>query len=258
MPQVHRRAEVDPGAKLASGVRVAAFAVVGPEVELAEEVWIGPHAVVTGRTRVGPRTRIYSFALVGEDPQDRSFSGESAELVVGADNVIREHCSLHVGTRKGGGVTSLGDDNLLMNGVHVGHDARIGSHCILASFSAVAGHVVIEDHAVLGGYSGVHQFCRIGESAMVAAGSKCAQDVPPFALVHGDRARLAGLNAIGMRRRGLGAGERAAIKHAYHLLFGSRLRLPAALERVRAELPDSPEVERLARFLETSERGFCR
>lgn len=258
MPRVHPRAEVDPGAKLAESVAVGAFAVVGPEVELADDVWIGPHAYVTGRTTVGSGTRIFSFAVVGEDPQDRSFSGETSELVIGSGNVIREHCSIHTGTRKGGRVTRIGSDNLLMNSVHVGHDAEIGSHCILATFCAVAGHVAIDDYAVLGGFTGVHQHARVGESAMVAAGSKCAQDVPPFALVHGDRARLAGLNVIGMRHRGFSREQRAAIKRAYHLVFSSRLRLPVALARVREELGGVPEVERLLAFLEGSARGFCR
>lgn len=255
---MHPSAVVDPRAKLAGDVAIGAYAVVGPDVELAEGVELGSHALVTGRTTLGPRTRVFPFAVVGEEPQDKSFSGEPSELRIGADNVIREHCSIHTGTRKGGGVTSLGDDNLLMNSVHVGHDARIGSHCILASFSGVAGHVEVADHAVLGAYTGVHQFCRIGESAMLAGGSKCAQDVPPFALVHGDRATLKGLNRIGLRRRGFSADQIRALHHAYHLIFYSKLRLEPALARVRAELAGSPEVERLARFLETSERGFCR
>ena len=249
---------MDPRAKLAGDVTIGAYAVVGPDVELADGVWLGPHALVVGRTSVGPRTRIFSFAVVGEDPQDKSFSGETSELRIGADNVIREHASIHTGTRKGGSITSIGDDNLLMNSVHVGHDARIGSHCILASFSGVAGHVVVEDFAVLGAYTGVHQFCRIGESAMVAGGSKCAQDVPPFALVHGDRAVLKGINRLGLRRRGFSRAQIAAVHHAYHLIFSSKLRLEPALARVREELAGSPEVERLVGFLVSSSRGFCR
>jgi UDP-N-acetylglucosamine acyltransferase len=145
-----------------------------------------------------------------------------------------------------------------MNSVHVGHDASIGSHCIVATYTGIAGHVSIEDHAVLGAFTGVHQFGRIGESAMLAAGSKCALDVPPFALVHGDRARLAGINVVGMRRRGFDRQQISAVKRAYHLIFHSRLRLEPALERVREELADSPEAMRLVRFLETSKRGFCR
>lgn len=258
MARVHPRAEVDPAAKLAQSAQVGAFAVVGAEVELAEDTWLGPHAYVTGRTTVGPGTRIFPFAVVGEDPQDKSFAGETSELVIGSGNVIREHCSIHTGTRKGGRITRIGDDNLLMNSVHLGHDAEIGSHCILATFCAVAGHVVIEDHAVLGGYTGVHQYARVGESAMLAAGSKCAQDVPPFALVRGDRARLAGLNVIGMRRRGFSREQIAAVKRAYHLIFSSKLRLAEALARVQEELGDAAEVERLVAFLRASTRGFCR
>jgi UDP-N-acetylglucosamine acyltransferase len=255
---VHPSAVVDPRAKLAGDVAIGAYAVVGPDVELAEGVELGPHALVTGRTTLGPRTRVFPFAVVGEEPQDKSFSGEPSELRIGADNVIREHCSIHTGTRKGGGVTSLGDDNLLMNSVHVGHDARIGSHCILASFSGVAGHVEVADHAVLGAYTGVHQFARVGESVMTAANSMLSQDAPPFAMVAGDRARIVGLNVVGVRRRGLSDEAVRALKHAFHLLFASKLRLETALARVREELPDAPEVARLVRFLEGSTRGFCR
>jgi UDP-N-acetylglucosamine acyltransferase len=163
-----------------------------------------------------------------------------------------------VGTQKGGGCTEIGDDNLIMNGVHVAHDCRVGSHTILATYSALAGHVVVEDFAVLGGYTGVHQFTRIGESVMTAANAKVAQDVPPFSMVAGDRARLVGLNSVGLKRRGFSAQALRDIKRAFHLIFGSKLRLEPALERVRAELGGSPEVSRLVAFLEKSQRGFCR
>jgi UDP-N-acetylglucosamine acyltransferase len=196
--------------------------------------------------------------VLGEEPQDKSFSGEATELVVGADNVIREHVTIHVGTRRGGGCTRLGDDNLVMNGVHLGHDTRIGSHCIIASQCAIAGHVVVEDFAVVGGLSGIHQFARVGESAMVAALSGVTKDAPPFSLVAGERATTRGVNLVGLRRRGFPAESRRQIKRAFHLLFGSKLRLEQALERIRAEGLDAPEVVRLLRFVESSERGVSR
>jgi UDP-N-acetylglucosamine acyltransferase len=178
--------------------------------------------------------------------------------VIGCDTTVREHAVIHVGTRKGGGCTRIGDDVLVMNGVHIGHDSQVGSHVIIASLCAIAGHVQIEDYVAVGGLTGIHQFSRIGESAMVAATSAVSQDVPPFALAAGDRARLSGLNVVGLRRRGFSAETRLRIKRAYHLIFHSKLRLGDAAERVRAEIQGCPEVERLLHFLERSERGFVR
>ena len=257
MPQIHPSALVDAGAELADDVRVGAFAVIGPEVELQAGVEVAAHATVVGRTRVGPRTRIFPYACIGEEPQDRSFSGESTRLEIGCDNVLRENVTIHVGTPRGGGCTRLGDDNLVMNGAHVAHDCAVGSHCIIASFCGLAGHVIVEDHAVLGAYTGVHQFARVGESVMAASNAKLSLDAPPFSLVAGDRARLVGLNTVGLRRR-FDRDTLKALKRAFHLLFQSRLRLEPSLARVRSELPGIPEVERLLRFLEKSERGFCR
>lgn len=257
MPRIHPTAVVETGAKLADDVSVGAHVYVGAEVELAAGVELRPHAHVTGRTTIGEGCRIFPHAVVGEEPQDKTFSGEATTLVLGRDNVIREHAVIHVGTRKGGGCTRLGDDNLIMNGVHLGHDTQVGSHVIVASLCAVAGHVQIADHAVVGGLTGVHQFARVGESAMVAAMSAVSQDVPPFALAAGNRATLSGLNVIGMKRRGMDEETRRQVKHAYHLVFHSKLRLEDALARVRQEC-DAPEVARLVAFLESSERGVIR
>lgn len=258
MTDVHPSAAVDPGALLADDVRVGPYAVVGPHVELGTGVELGPHVHVTGHTRVGARTRIFPFASVGEEPMDKKFSGEVTRLEIGCDNVIREHATLHVGTEKGGGVTRIGDDNLVMNGAHVAHDCVVGSHTILASFSGLAGHVEVGDFAVLGAYTGVHQFSRVGESVMTAANTMLAQDAPPFALMAGDRARLAGVNGVGLKRRGFPPEVRRAIKHAYHVLFASRVPLAEAVARLREEGEPPPEVARLLRFLETSERGIAR
>ncbi len=258
MAQVHPSAVVDPGAKLADDAIVGAFATVGPEVELGPGVELRPHAHVVGRTTVGERTRIFPFAVVGEEPQDKTFSGEATELVIGADNVIREHASIHIGTAKGGSSTRIGDDNLIMNGVHVGHDSQIGSHTIIASHCALGGHVEVQDYAVIGGMCGVHQFTRIGESVMVAALSGVSKDAPPFALVSGERTSIKGINVIGLKRRGFSNEVRLAIKKAYHVILHSKLRLGDALEKLRADGIDAPEVERLVAFLESSERGVSR
>ena len=260
MPRIHPTAVVEPGAKIADDVVIGAFAVVGSEVELAAGVELRPHAHVCGRTTVGEGTRIFSFAVVGEEPQDKSFSGETTQLLVGRDNVIREHVTIHIGTPRGGGCTRIGDDNFIMNGVHIGHDTQIGSHCIIASYGALAGHVVVQDFAVIGGLCGVHQSVRVGESVMLAAMSGLSKDAPPFSLVAGRRGRsqVTGINAVGLRRRDLSAEVRAEIKHAFHILFNSKLQLEPALERLRAERFESPEVARLLHFIESSKRGIYR
>jgi len=255
---VHASAAVDPRAQLADGVVVGPFAVVGPNVELGEGVEISAQAHVTGNTKVGARTRIFPFAVVGEQPMDKKFAGETSYVEIGCDNVIREHATVHLGTDKGGGVTRIGDDNLIMNGAHVAHDVQVGNHTILASFVGCAGHVEVGDYAVLGAYTGVHQFARIGESVMTAANTMLAQDAPPFALMAGDRAHLAGINVVGLKRRAFSPEIRRAIKHAYHVLFSSKLPLAEGLDRLHAEGGAVDEVARLMRFLETSERGIAR
>jgi UDP-N-acetylglucosamine acyltransferase len=232
--------------------------VIGPEVALGPGVEVRPHALVTGRTRIGARTRVFPFAVLGEEPQDKSFSGEATELVIGADNVLREHVTIHVGTAKGGGSTRIGDGNFIMNGVHLAHDVQVGSHVIIASQVAVAGHAEIQDYAVIGGLSGVHQHARVGESAMVGALSGVTLDAPPFTLVSGERATLRGVNVVGLRRRNFSREVRREIKLAYHLLFQSKLRLEDALAAVRGEGLACAEVERLLAFLEGSERGVSR
>ena len=258
MPRIHPAAVVDPAAKVADDVEVGPLSCVGPGAELGPGVVVANHGSIAGLTRVGARTRIHPFAALGGDPQDKRFSGERTRLEIGADNVIREGATIHVGTPRGGGCTRIGDDNLIMNGAHVAHDCQVGSHVIVASLVGLAGHVVGEDHAVLGAYTGVHQFARVGESVMTAANSMLSQDAPPFAMVAGDRARLVGLNTVGVRRRELPDEAVRALKRAFHLLFASKVRLGVALARGREGLRDAPEVARLARFLESSTRGFCR
>ncbi len=255
MARVHPTAVVDPAAKLADAAEIGPYAVVGGEVELADEVVIGPHVVLTGRTRVGPRTRILPFCVIGEAPQIAG-GGPGTTLSIGADNLIREHTSIHVGSGEAG--TEIGDGNLVMNASHVAHDCRIGSACVLAAQASLAGHVVVEDFAALGAQVGVHQFCRIGESSFVAAATKLPKDVPPFARVMGHRRpRFAGVNSTGLRRRGLPETALAGLRRAFHLLCHSHLRLETALERVRAECA-GPEVRRLLHFFEGSRRGVIR
>jgi UDP-N-acetylglucosamine acyltransferase len=258
VPDIHPTAVVDPRAELCDDVTIGPLCVVGPEAVLAEGVRLDAHACVLGRTRVGARTRLYPYACVGGEPQDRVLDGEPQALEIGCDNQIREFATIHVGTERGGACTRLGDDNLVMNNAHIGHDCQVGDHCIITGPGGLAGHVIVEDYAVLGAFSGVHQFCRVGESAMCAGNAKLRKDAPPFSMVAGDGARVVGTNVVGLRRRGFDPATIRTIKHAFHLLFNSRMRFQVAVKRVREEIPDSPEVNRLLSFLEESPRGFCR
>ncbi len=258
MPAIHPTAVVDPAAELDGDVEIGPFCVVGPEARLAAGVRLDAYASVLGRTAIGQRTRLYPYACVGGEPQDRVPEGAPQALEIGCDNQIREFATIHVGTERGGGCTHLGDDNLVMNNAHIAHDCQVCDHCIITGPGGLAGHVVVEDYAVLGAFTGVHQFCRIGESAMCAGNAKLRKDAPPFSMVAGDGARVVGINLVGLRRRGFDADTVKTIKHAFHLLFNSRTRFQESLKRVREEIPDSPEVNRLLRFLEGSSRGFCR
>ena len=243
---------------MGKGVRIGAFAFIGAEVELGAGTEVGAHATLIGRTRLGADCRIHPHACLGGSPQDRDFQGESTRVEIGARTVCRENVTVNVGTERGGGCTRLGEDNFLMNGAHVGHDCQIGDHTIIASFCGLGGHSIVDDFAVLGAYTGLHQHARVGESVMVAGGAKVSRDAPPFTMVAGDRARIVGLNSVGLRRRGFGENTRADIKRAFHLIFQSKLQLEAALVRVEDEVGGVPEVERLVTFLRKTERGFCR
>jgi UDP-N-acetylglucosamine acyltransferase len=256
--RIHPTALVAPEAQLAADVTVGAYSMIGPRVRIDAASVIGPHVVIEGRTTIGARNHIFQFASVGAVPQDLKYHGEDSELVIGDDNRIREFCTLQPGTEGGGMLTRLGHGNLLMNYAHIAHDCRLGDRIIVANATQLGGHVVIEDGVVVGASSGIHQFVRLGESAIIGAGSMVSQDVPPFCNATGDRARLHGLNSIGLKRRGLSDDVVQSLKRAYRLMFQSNLRAVEAIARVRAELPAIPEVERFVAFIERSERGVCR
>ena len=257
-PRIHPTAIVAPTADLAPGVRIGPGATIGPYVRIGEDGWVGAQCVVTGRTAIGRRTRIFPFAAVGMPPQDLKYRDEPSRLEVGDDTTIREHVSVHSGTAAGGMVTRIGNACLLMVSAHVGHDSHIGSNVVVAAGAAIGGHVVIEDFAIIGGLVGVHQFTRIGESALCAAGAMVSADVPPYCTVAGDRARLYGLNTIGLRRRGFTAPAIRTLKRAYRLMFRGDVGRDEAIARTRAALGDSAEVERLIAFVAASTRGVCR
>ena len=254
---IHPTAIVDPAAELGD-VEIGPYAIIGPEVQLADGVVVGAHAVIEGPTRVGARTRIHPFACLGGAPQDLKYAGERSSLEIGQDNVIREYVTLHRGTAGGGLVTRVGNHNLFMANSHVAHDCVVGDHCVFANSVAIAGHVVVQDRAVLGGLAGVHQHARIGRCAMVGAGAMVALDVPPFTIAQGDRARLFGLNIIGLRRAGYDIGVIGRLRQAYRELFGGTAPLRMAAERVRETWAEDAEVSELAAFVESSVRGVCR
>jgi UDP-N-acetylglucosamine acyltransferase len=257
-PRIHPTASVARGAELASGVRVDAYAVVGPHVEVGPGSWIGPHAVVAGRTRLGAGTQVFPYASVGTIPQDLKYRGEPSRLEMGDGNIVREYVSINPGTAAGGLLTQIGDRCLFMVSSHVAHDCRVGSHVVLANGAALGGHVVIEDYGIVGGLAGVHQYVRLGESSLCAAGAMVSMDVPPFCTAAGDRARLRGLNSVGLRRRGLTAATISALKQAYRLLFQSGRRRRDAIAQARTAFGDVPEVARLLDFVMASRRGVCR
>lgn len=255
---IHPSAIVDPSAELGD-VELGPYSIVGPRVRLHDGVRLGPHAIVESDTEVGPGTVLHSHAVLGGAPQDRKHDPSvRTVLIIGAGNVFREGSTAHRGTSSGLQKTVIGDRNYFMASSHVAHDCTVGSDTMFANCAAIAGHVTINDGAVLGGLCAVHQHSRIGRLAMVGGGAMCAQDVPPFTLAQGDRARLFGVNIIGLRRHGMGDETISAIKEAWRILFTSDLPRQNAISRVEEALPQSPEAAELVRFIRSSTRGVCR
>jgi len=255
---IHGTAVVDASARLASDVRVGPFTVIGPEVEVGPGTWIGPHVVINGPTRIGRDCRIFQFASVGEAPQDLKYAGEPTRLEIGDRNTIRECCTVHRGTPGGGGVTRIGDDNLLMAYVHVAHDCRIGSKTIFANNSSLAGHVHVGDQAILGGFTLVHQFCRVGAHCMTGINTVTFKDIPPYLMVGGNTAEPHGLNLRGLKRRGFTEEAIAALKDAYRIVYRDGNTLEQALAALAPLAARVPEVAAFADFIRASERGIVR
>jgi len=258
VPNVHATAVVEKGARLADDVVVGAFAVVGPEVEIGPGTSIGPHALVTGRTRIGARNRIFQFASIGDVPQDRKYGGEPTRTVLGDDNVVREYVSIHAGTAQDRGETTIGDGNWFLAYTHVAHDCVVGSHTTFSNNAQLAGHVHVGDYATMGGFTGVHQFCRIGAHAMIAAGAIVLQDVPPYVTVAGYPAKPAGTNNEGLRRRGFAAADIATVRRAYRTLYREGLPLAEAKSALAAAAADAPVLVPLVAFLDAPGRGIVR
>lgn len=256
---VDLRAVVSAGARLASGVRIGAYAVVGDDVELGEDCVLHPHAVVNGPARLGRSNVLHSFCSIGGDPQDLKYAGERTRLDIGDRNVFREGVTVSRGTVQGGGVTRIGSDNLFMAQAHVAHDCVVGSHTIFANSATLAGHVTVEDNATIGAFSPVHQFCRVGRFAYVGASTVITQDVAPFCMVVTERqTRCYGVNSVGLERRGFSTERIRAIESAYRLLLNSKLNTTQALEQMRLTLNGSVDVAELVRFMESADRGVTK
>lgn len=262
MAGIHATAIVDPGAQLDSTVEVGAYSVIGPHVRIGAGTRIGPHVVVEGHTTIGCDNRFFQYSSIGAAPQDKKYSGEPTRLEIGDRNTVREFCTFNLGTVQDAGATRLGNDNWIMAYVHIAHDCQLGSNLILANNATLGGHVHLDDWVFLGGMTTVHQFCRIGAHAMTAFTAAVTQDVPPYVTAAGNRARPAGINSEGLKRRGFSAEQIAAIRRAYKLIYRAGLSLEeakAALagEESRAQ-ESAPHLALLRQFLNDSTRGIIR
>lgn len=254
-PGVHATAIIDPTATLAQDIAIGPFSVIGPGVTIGEGTWIGPHVVIERDTTLGRECRVHAGAVLGGDPQDLKYDDEPSVLIVGDRTVIRECVTLNRGSAASGR-TVVGSDCLFMAYSHVAHDCTIGDHVVMANSVALAGHVVIEDWVIIGGLAAMHQFVRVGCHAIVGGMSPIRKDVPPYTKASGNPASLYGLNSVGLDRRGFDAETRGVLRRAYRILFQSPMNVTQAVEQARLDLPQTPEVEHLLRFIETSQRGI--
>lgn len=240
------------------GVVIGPFTIIGDRVTIGRGTRIGSHVVIEGETEIGEGCQIFHHAIIGVQPQDLKYRGEEARVRIGAQTVIREFATVHRGTAGGGGVTVVGSRNYIMAYAHIAHDCLLGDDVVMASLSALAGHVVIEEHAIIGGLVGIHQFVRIGRYALVGACSAVLQDIPPYVKAQGNRAKPYGLNTVGLRRHGFSAEVINRLKQAYRIVFLSGLNTTQALLKIEEELPSCPEVDHFVKFIKDSERGIAR
>ena len=249
---------VDPGAKIGKDVQIGAFSIIGAGVEIGNGTWIGPHVVINGPTRIGSENRIYQFSSIGEGPQHLGYKGEPTRLEIGDDNTIREFCTFNRGTVQDAGVTCIGSHNWIMAYVHVAHDCHVGDHTIFANNAQLAGHVHVGDYAVLGGFTGVHQFCRVGAHSITAIGAVVLQDIPPYVTASGNSAKPFGINSEGLKRRGFAPLTINQLKRAYRTLYKSGFTLEEAKRELMQQVAECAEVKLLVDFLATSTRGIIR
>jgi len=255
---IHPSAVIFPDAELAENVRIGPFAVVGSGVQIGAGSTIGAHCVVTGPTIIGPNNRFYPFASIGDDPQDKKYGGEVTRLEIGSGNTIREYCTINRGTVQDAGITRIGNNNWLMAYTHVAHDCRLGSEIVMANGATLGGHAHISDYAILSAFSAIHQFCRVGAYSFIGAYGGIARDVPPYVIAFGQPPEPRGINVEGLRRHDFTLRQIRHLKEAYRILYRSDLRLEEARDRLVERADDQPELAILIEFLDKSERGIFR
>lgn len=256
---IHPTAFIHPEAKIGKDVKIGAFSLIGAHVEIGDGTEILNHVSIEGPTKIGRGNRIHPQAVIGQDPQDKKYTGEGdSKIEIGDNNIIREFVSIQRGTPNGKGLTLIGNDNWIMAYSHIAHDCIVGNACILANNSTLGGVVTIHDKVYLGGLTAIHQFCTIGEMVMTGGHTMIAQDVPPYMIASGNRVKLYGINKIGLARNGVPPEEIKALQKAYKLFFRSKLTQKEGLEKVRAELGGSPAVAKFLDFISASTRGICR
>ena len=253
---IDKTAIIDPSAKLANNVSVGPYSVIGAGVEIGEGTWIGPHVVIQGPTKIGCDNKIFQFSSIGEMPQDLKFKGETTYLEMGDRNVVREFCTFNRGTVQDKARTKIGNDNLFMAYVHIAHDCEVGSHTIFANNASLAGHVVVESHVNLGGYSGVFQRCRVGAHSFVATNSVVIKDVPPYLKVSGYYAKPFGLNTVGLQRNGFAEETINELRRAYKIIYRNGLTVARAIEEL--QVMTSPAIQQLIQFITTANNGIVR
>lgn len=258
MSGIHPTAIINSGARIGEGVTVGPYSVIGAGVEIGANSWIGPHVVVNGPTRIGCDNRIFQFASVGEIPQDLKYNGEPTRLEIGDRNTIREFVTINRGTVSGGGLTRIGNDNLLMAYIHIAHDCHIGNHVIFSNNASLAGHAVVGDHVILSGFTLVHQFCSIGDHAFTGMGSAVSKDVPPYLLVSGSPAAPHGINKVGLKRRGFSDEQLRNLTTAYKILYRQGLGLEEAKAKLSEMAKEHEEISCFADFLQRSTRSIIR
>lgn len=257
-PVIHPTAVIDSSAELGNNISVGAYSVIGPDVIIGDDCKIASHVVLSGPLRMGKENQVFQFASIGEAPQDKKYNGEKTGLIIGDRNTFREYVTVNRGTVQDRGATEIGSDNWIMAYCHVAHDCVIGNDCIMSNAASLAGHVFVDDHAILGGFSLIHQFCHIGSHAFTAFGSVVNQDVPPYVTVSGHLAEPRGVNTEGLKRHGFQPEVIREIKNAYKLIYMAGLRLEDAIARISEKGLDCDPLQTLVEFLKNSKRGIIR
>lgn len=255
---IHPTAIVDAKAELDENVSVGAYSIIRENVRIGAGTRIGPHVVIDPFVTIGPECHIFQFAAIGAIPQSLKFAGEQTRVTIGAKTVIREFVTIHRGTESGGGLTEVGDECFIMNYTHIAHDCHIGKQVVFANNATLAGHIKVGDYATVGGLTAIHQFVRVGDYAFIGGKAAVVKDIPPYVISSGDRAKLHGLNSVGLQRRGFPPETINLLKKTYRIIFRIGLTVREAVERVKAEVTQIPEVVKFIEFMETSERGVTR